>query len=88
MQRRSNSSERRRVRHDVDERQDDARRGGGAGRLAGRVLLGLWLGARGEQSTLVELITRTELTPECRKQLDRGIKAIIEDWEGPPAQSE
>ncbi|HSD91925.1 MAG TPA: hypothetical protein VLB11_02730 [Methyloceanibacter sp.] len=58
-----------------------------AGSLVG-VLLGLWLGARGEQSTLVELITRTELTPECRKQLDRGIKAIIEDWEGPPAQSE
>lgn len=58
-----------------------------AGSLVG-VLLGLWLGARGEQSTLVELITRTELTPECRKQLDRGTKAIIEDWEGPPAQSE
>ena len=58
-----------------------------AGSLIG-ALLGLWLGARGEQAALVELITRAELTSECREQLDRGIKAIIEDWEGPqpPAQ--
>ncbi|HEU4475542.1 MAG TPA: hypothetical protein VFR71_02450 [Methyloceanibacter sp.] len=57
-----------------------------AGSLVG-VLLGLWLGARGEQAALVELITRAELTPECRAELDRGIKSIIEDWEGPPDQS-
>jgi hypothetical protein len=55
-----------------------------AGSLAG-VLLGLWLGARSEQQTLVELITRADLTPQCREELDRGIKAIIEDWEGPAA---
>jgi hypothetical protein len=55
-----------------------------AGSLAG-VLLGLWLGARSEQQTLVELITRADLTPQCREELDRGIKAIIEDWEGPTA---
>jgi membrane protein DedA with SNARE-associated domain len=55
-----------------------------AGSLVG-VLLGLWLGARGEQQTLVELITRADLTPQCREELDRGIKAIIEDWEGAPA---
>jgi membrane protein DedA with SNARE-associated domain len=55
-----------------------------AGSLAG-ALLGLWLGARGEQAALVDVITRAELTPECRAQLDRGIKAIIEDWEGPAA---
>ena len=58
-----------------------------AGSLVG-VLLGLWLGARGEQAALVELISRAELTPECRAELDRGIKSIIEDWEGAPAQSE
>jgi len=28
--------------------------------------LGLWLGATTEQSALVELITRVDLTPECR----------------------
>ena len=54
-----------------------------AGSLVGG-LLGLWLGARGEQQTLVDVITRAELTPECRAQLDRGIKTIIEDWESPP----
>jgi hypothetical protein len=57
-----------------------------AGSLAG-VLLGLWLGAKGEQSALVELITRADLTPQCREELNRGIKAIIDDWEGPaPSQ--
>jgi membrane protein DedA with SNARE-associated domain len=55
-----------------------------AGSLAG-ALLGLWLGAHGEQAALVNVITRADLTPECREQLDRGIKAIIEDLEGPPA---
>jgi len=49
-----------------------------AGSLGG-VLLGLGLGARGEQAVLVELISRAELTPECRAELDRGIKSIIED---------
>jgi len=48
------------------------------------VLVGLWLGATTEQSALVELIGRAELSPECRAELDRGIKAVIEDWEGPP----
>ena len=57
-----------------------------AGSLVGVLLL--WLGARGEQAALVELISRAELTPECRAELDRGIKSIIEDWEGAPAQSE
>ena len=57
-----------------------------AGSLVG-VLLGLWLGARGEQAALVELIARAELTPQCRAELDQSIKAIIEDWEGPPEQS-
>jgi hypothetical protein len=55
-----------------------------AGSLAG-VLLGLWLGAKGEQSALVELITRADLTPQCREELNRGIKAIIQDWEAPAA---
>jgi hypothetical protein len=55
-----------------------------AGSLVG-VLLGLWLGATSEQHTLVELITRAELTPQCREELNQSIKAIIDDWEGPPA---
>jgi membrane protein DedA with SNARE-associated domain len=55
-----------------------------AGSLAG-VLLGLWLGARSEQRTLVDLITRADLTPQCRAELDRGIKSTLEDWEGPGA---
>jgi hypothetical protein len=49
------------------------------------VLVGLWLGATTEQSALVELIARADLTPQCRAEFDRGIKAVIEDWEGPPA---
>lgn len=57
-----------------------------AGSLIG-VLLGLWLGARSEQQTLVDIITRAEISPECREELNRGIKAIIEDWEGAPAPS-
>jgi hypothetical protein len=58
-----------------------------AGSLIG-VLLGLWLGARGEQSALVDIITRADITPQCREELDRAIKAVIEDWETPiaPAQ--
>lgn len=56
-----------------------------AASLAG-VLIGLWLGARGEQAALVELISRADLTPECRAELDRAIKAVIEDWEGAPAK--
>jgi hypothetical protein len=55
-----------------------------AGSLIG-ALLGLWLGARSEHSTLVELIARANLTPQCREELDRGIKSIIEDWEGAQA---
>jgi membrane protein DedA with SNARE-associated domain len=55
-----------------------------AGSLVG-VLLGLWLGARGEQHALVEIISRAEISPECPEELNRGIKAIIEDWKGPPA---
>jgi hypothetical protein len=58
-----------------------------AGSLVG-ALLGLWLGAREEQAALVDVVTRADLTPECREQLDRGIKSIIEDWEGPPATAQ
>jgi hypothetical protein len=53
-----------------------------AGSLIG-VLLGLWLGARGEQNALVDIIARADITPQCREELDRAIKAVIEDWEGP-----
>jgi hypothetical protein len=55
-----------------------------AGSLLG-VLLGLWLGATSEQHTLVELITRADLTPECREELNSAVEGIIQDWEGPPA---
>ena len=58
-----------------------------AGSLVG-VLLGLWLGARGEQTALVEAISRAEISPECREELNRGIKAIIEDWEGPASRQQ
>ncbi|HXG79548.1 MAG TPA: hypothetical protein VNJ31_09455 [Methyloceanibacter sp.] len=54
-----------------------------AGSLVGG-LLGLWFGAKGEQNALVEIISRAELSPQCRSELDDAIKAIIEDWEGPP----
>jgi hypothetical protein len=56
-----------------------------AGSLLG-VLLGLWLDATSEQAALVDIITRAELTPECREELNSAAKGIIEDWEGPPAQ--
>ncbi|HEX2448660.1 MAG TPA: hypothetical protein VHK26_10825 [Methyloceanibacter sp.] len=58
-----------------------------AGSLIG-VLLGLWLGARGEQSALVDIITRAEITPQCREELDRAIKAVIQDWETPAAPAQ
>jgi hypothetical protein len=51
------------------------------------VLLGLWLGATTEQSALVELIASVDLTPECRAELGRGLRDVIEDWEGPPTPS-
>lgn len=56
-----------------------------AGSLVG-VLLGLWLGATTEQNALVEIISRAELTPQCRAELNDAVKNIIEDWEGPPAE--
>jgi hypothetical protein len=56
-----------------------------AGSLVG-VLLGLWLGATTEQSALVEIISRAEVTPQCRDELNDAVKGIIEDWEGPPAE--
>ncbi|MFO7477006.1 MAG: hypothetical protein R6X03_01405 [Methyloceanibacter sp.] len=56
-----------------------------AGSLVG-VLLGLWLGATTEQSALVEIISRAELTPQCRDELNDAVNGIIEDWEGPPAE--
>ncbi len=58
-----------------------------AGSLVG-VLLGLWLGARTEQSVLVEIVARAQLSPECRAELDRGIKSIIEDRESPPTPAQ
>jgi membrane protein DedA with SNARE-associated domain len=48
-------------------------------------LLGLWVGATTEQSALVDIITRAELSQECQQQLNAAVKAIIQDWEGPPA---
>lgn len=55
-----------------------------AGSLLG-VLLGLWLGARGEQSALVEIVSRAEISPQCREELNSAVQGIIQDWEGPPA---
>ena len=43
-------------------------------------------GLRRGKHTLVELITRADLTPECREELNSAVKGIIGDWEGPPAQ--
>jgi len=48
-------------------------------------LLGLWVGATTEQSALVDIITHAELSQDCQQQLNEAVKAIIEDWEGPPA---
>ena len=56
-----------------------------AGSLVG-VLIGLWFGATTEQSALVEIISRAELTPQCRAELNDAVKGIIQDWEGPPAE--
>jgi hypothetical protein len=58
-----------------------------AGSLIG-VLLGLWLGAKSEQSTLVELIARADLTPDCRAELDRAVRGIISNFEGKEAPAE
>jgi len=54
-----------------------------AGSLAGG-LLGLWFGARSEQTALVDILARAELSPQCRTELNNAVQAIIEDWEGPP----
>ncbi|MGH6791232.1 MAG: hypothetical protein ACRECF_00630 [Methyloceanibacter sp.] len=48
-------------------------------------LLGLWVGATTEQSALVDIITHAELSQDCQQQLNEAVKAIIGDWEGPPA---
>jgi hypothetical protein len=49
--------------------------------------LGLWIGGEIEQDAVVQIVTRAELTQECRQQLNDAVKAIIDEWEAtnPPA---
>jgi hypothetical protein len=45
---------------------------------------GVWLGSRIEQNAIVTIVTRAELTPECRAQLDSAVKDITQAHEAPP----
>jgi hypothetical protein len=48
-------------------------------------LVGLWLGATTEQSALVTILGRANLSEDCRQQIDRAVAGIIEEHEGAPS---
>jgi len=56
---------------------------GVAGLLLGALLVGIWIGGEIEQDAFVELISKADLTQECREQLRRAASAITEAWESP-----
>jgi hypothetical protein len=47
--------------------------------------LGFWIGGQAEQEVFVELIARANLNDTCREQLESGMQAIIDSYEGKPA---
>jgi hypothetical protein len=49
--------------------------------------LGLWIGGEIEQDAIVQIVTRAELSNQCREELNDAVKAIINEWEAvnPPA---
>jgi hypothetical protein len=56
---------------------------GVAAALLGGLLAGIWVGGEIEQDVFVELISKADLTQECRDQLQRAASAIVEAWERP-----
>jgi hypothetical protein len=51
--------------------------------LLGGLLIGIWIGGEIEQDAFVEIITKADLTQECRDQLQSAASAIVEAWESP-----
>lgn len=49
------------------------------------IMLGVWVGSSIEQNAIVTIVTRANLTPECRAALSETVKEIISDYEGKPA---
>jgi hypothetical protein len=49
--------------------------------------LGLWIGGEIEQDAIVQIVTRAELSDQCRQELNDAVKAIIDESEAvkPPA---
>jgi hypothetical protein len=47
------------------------------------LLIGIWVGGEIEQDAFIEMISKADLTQECREQLQRAASAIIQSWEKP-----
>ncbi len=43
---------------------------------------GFWMGGQAEQEVFVELIARANLDDTCREQLESGMQAILDAYEG------
>jgi hypothetical protein len=52
------------------------------------LLAGIWIGGEIEQDVIIEIVTKADLTADCRQQLERAMDAVIKAWEGPAAISE
>jgi hypothetical protein len=61
---------------------------GVAGSLLVGLLAGIWIGGEIEQDVIIEIVTKADLTADCRQQLERAMDAVIKAWEGPAAISE
>ena len=48
---------------------------------------GLLLGASTEQTALVTLLARANLSDDCKKQIDQAVHGVIQDYEGGTAPS-
>ena len=49
--------------------------------------IGLWIGGEIEQDAIVQIVSRAELSNQCRQELNDAVKTIIDEWEAvkPPA---
>jgi hypothetical protein len=55
--------------------------------LTGGFVSGVWAGAKTEQDTLADLLTRADFTADCQSQIDQAVRGTISDWEGGPPPS-
>jgi hypothetical protein len=59
---------------------------GVAAALLGGLVIGIWIGGEIEQDAFIEMISKADLTQDCREQLQRAASAIVETWEKPVSQ--